>query len=196
MFITCNLCTRALSIIMYLYLYARDRHARSKDRPKSKQPNYAQEALQSHVIKSVASLLFSVGCLAVTLWSEYSQKAADETDGRSSSLDDDYDPANLATDDQIRHGITCGLWILSALIEQFGLISSCIYGSLPFCAEYAGDRMKIWLMLCFGESIIGKHSCSRNYLWFSYIKVYNSTHIESCPRQDFCIMLYILTKHP
>ena len=40
-------------------------------------------------------------------------------------------------------------------METLGNAVACVYMKLPFCGQYAGQRMQAWVMLCFGESVVG-----------------------------------------
>jgi hypothetical protein len=50
---------------------------------------------------------------------------------------------------------TAALWILAIAVEQLGSSIASVFMKLPFPAMYAGERMQAWIMLCFGESVIG-----------------------------------------
>jgi hypothetical protein len=47
------------------------------------------------------------------------------------------------------------LWLLAVAVEQAGNVYACVFDRLPFSGAYCGERMQSWLMLCFGESVIG-----------------------------------------
>ncbi|KAH8095673.1 carboxylic ester hydrolase [Aureococcus anophagefferens] len=62
---------------------------------------------------------------------------------------------------------TVALWLVAVLVEQLPTIYTCVGGSMHF-ARRAGERMSAWIMLAFGESIVGmldhEHTFAHIYL--------------------------------
>jgi len=169
-----SICTRLMIVVMYgIYLY-QDGRMRADPSISAHLPKYSRKQVKRQVAVQAGSIMVACIFFMVTCITEYTKIESDETrrlagdDGCSDTSrrlgTSQWWPRKLAGSDDsgcseevkpADHYVTIALWLIAVFIEQFGNIYSIIYDSLPFSGEYAGERMQAWLMLCFGESVIG-----------------------------------------
>ena len=137
-------------------------------------PKYSRADVVSQVKKHAGSIAAAMMILAVTAPMVYEGDPVDGTEVRAgdnrrhltatssysasysaySSSGDDDAPYRAESDTDQYWGVIA-LWLLAVAVEQVGNVHASVFNSLPFSGEYCGDRMQAWLMLCFGESLIG-----------------------------------------
>ncbi|KAJ1456108.1 hypothetical protein M885DRAFT_616638 [Pelagophyceae sp. CCMP2097] len=113
-----------------------------------------------HVARQIGIKLFAISasvCLFSVAASFYDDpKTLDDDCLRRRLAGGDDDPCDFYDSHvEPKYNKTIILWFLAVFVEQVGCIFGCFYGRLPFAAEYAGERTQSWMMLAFGESIIG-----------------------------------------
>ena len=170
-FTICGIISRCLIIVMWLYFLWVDGKMREVPAYAKFLPKYTHEDVKQQVIKHAGTIALANVIFLVTCFMVFDGHPDDSTDRRLASSYSAYGGGcrRLASsyssysaygggcDDEEEKDYTgvVVLWILAVCIEQAGNAYTCIMDKLPFCGEYAGERMQAWLMLCFGESVIG-----------------------------------------
>lgn len=173
-----SIITRMLTVIMWVLYGYNDQVMRKQKEMQDHLPKYTEEQVRNHVKLHGGSIFLACVIFAVTAVVEYdgdpedevkegSHRALAESSYSGSSYASSYgcrrrlgggsDDYSGCTDegDGSDHGLTIFLWLLAVAVETLGSVYGSIFDRLPFSGEYAGERMQAWLMLCFGESVIG-----------------------------------------
>ncbi|KAH8057512.1 carboxylic ester hydrolase [Aureococcus anophagefferens] len=85
---------------------------------------------------------------------------------------------------------TVALWLVAVLVEQLPTIYTCVGGSMHFCSERAGERMSAWIMLAFGESIVGMLDHEH-----TFAHIYLKVDVLTCLAVVSMAVLYFDTTH-
>jgi hypothetical protein len=177
--ILCRFCTFA----MWLQFAYFDGKMRANPDFAAHLPKYSREDVVRQVKKHAGSILGAMVVFAVTAGMVYEGDPKDDTrralatsysssyssygcrrlgeEGANRELASSYSAYGCGDDtyavetDTGQYTVVIVLWILAVLIEQCGNIHACVFDKLPFSGAYCGERMQSWLMLCFGESVIG-----------------------------------------
>lgn len=182
-FVMSGIISRFFIFFMWLYYMQTDKKMRENPDFKDYLPKYTREEVLAQVKQHAGSIFVAMVIFSITCIMEYDGDPRDSTDRRrlassyssysayadepcnhnmrrlassyssyssySSSGDDDD------CDEKGDHAGTIFLWILACVVETVCNNYTCIFDKLPFSGEYCGERMQAWLMLCFGESVIG-----------------------------------------
>ena len=155
-----SIAIRILTSIMWLHILCKVPHGLSAA---------GRARLRRSTLVKLVGLAASMTCFALVAWWEpdWDPKGHDNPCGRR--LADAYDDHDY--DDHYDDGYDCGheirpshyksiaAWGAAVLVEQVAFVGATVSLSdakeLPFPYEYAADRMQAWIMLSFGESVIG-----------------------------------------
>jgi len=160
-------------VAMWFFYWRNDKNMRAHPHKRDDLPQYTEEQVFRQVLMHGGSIFTACVLFAITCYFEYDGDPEDEVDntskghgkrgrrslfGSSSSSSYGYGSGGQEDeeeDKEMSHVPTIMLWIMAVAVETTGSVYGSIYERLPFSGEYAGERMQAWLMLCFGESVIG-----------------------------------------
>mmetsp|Transcript_50693 Transcript_50693/g.64944 ORF Transcript_50693/g.64944 Transcript_50693/m.64944 type:complete len:1082 (-) Transcript_50693:161-3406(-) len=170
--------SRALTLIMYGIFYYQDGQMRIR-LEKKYLPQYKREDVTKQIFMQTSTIAVACIIYAITAAIERDSNCHKQPASHRRQLDSSYassyssayssysyssyssystyssDSFECNDHGSITHVVTISLWIFAVFVEQLGNNLASIYGPLPFNGEYAGKRMQAWVMVCFGESIIG-----------------------------------------
>jgi len=152
--ILCRFCTFG----MWLQFAYFDGKMRANPEYAAYLPKYSRDAVVAQVKKQAGSILVAMVLFGVTGALVYEGDPQDGNGERrlaSSSYSAYADDVYAAETDTTQYTLVIFLWLLAVAVEQAGNVHACVFDRLPFSGAYCGERMQSWLMLCFGESVIG-----------------------------------------